>query len=394
MIKSKLNTIKLNNTKINSLIQEIIDFNPEEAFTNNENGNYEITAIYKKIIAFEIEKLLKIYHLEFPNLPYDKNRKLDISVYEGTHIDACYYNNTLGFSSGIKTGFKLLKAGKLDSTNIGYSIKKDGRVIFVENGLTEKLHTNFIDKKDGTPFIITEEELVENDFSDLTQMLYYYLNNSKYETFFFSVIPHECAHAFGFGGKLFEGLTENLTREVSVKYNLLNKPFSRQHLVKLFQKIEKVIGRDKLVEHSHIHTGNTERTAILSTLIDDKLQPDEKDLFKKLCDLYLERDLYASSLDDTLLHKVRLKELTMEEADKIFKGDEKLKAYKESEKVYFQLLEKYLDEYISQNSKKLFCLGETSITANLRDFEEVISFQENEINILNEILEKIREKNF
>lgn len=394
MIKSKVHIIKLNNTKINSLIQKIIDFNPEEAFTNSQNGNYEITAIYKKIIALENEKLLKLYHLEFPNLAYDKHRKLDISVYEGNHIDAHYINNAVGFSSGIKTEFEELKTGKLDSINIGYSIEEDGRVVFQENGLTEKIFTNFIDKKDGKPFIIKEEELIENDFNYLSEMLYYYLNDSKYETYLFSVIPHECAHAFGFGGKLFEGLTENIAREVSEKYNLLNKPFARQELVKLFQKIEKVLGRDELVKHSHISNRNTERTDILSTLIDDKLQPEEKDLFKKLCDLYIKRDLYASNLDDTLLHKVQSKELTIEEADKIFKGDESLRKYARLEETYFTLLNIYLDEYISKNPKKLFCLGKTSITAESKEFDDVIYFQEYEFNILNEMLEKIKEKYF
>lgn len=85
-----MDTIKKNNLKINALIQQILNENDEEAFKVNEKGNYEITDTYRKVIELEIEKILRIYHLEFSNLPYDTNRKLNISVYNGNHIDACY----------------------------------------------------------------------------------------------------------------------------------------------------------------------------------------------------------------------------------------------------------------------------------------------------------------
>lgn len=393
MRESKIDIIKQNNLKINSLIQEIINSNHEEAFKNDQNGNYEITDTYKEIIELEIEKIFKLYHLEFPNLPYDKNRKLNISVYEGIHIDACCEDNSLKFSSGIKTGFEKLKTGKLDSTNIGYSIENDGRVVFEENGLTEKISTNFIDKKDGRPFIIKKDELVENDFNHMSDILYYYLNDSKYEEAIFSFIPHELVHAFGFGGEIFEGLTENLTREVSAKYGLQNKPFARQDLVKFMQKIEKIIGRDKLVEHSHIFNKKEERTNIISNLIDDKLQSKEKDLFKTLCDTFKENSIYNNNLEKELLQKFKSNELTIEQAQKIVQEDENIKKYKELEGSCFEKLEIYLQEYIDKNPKKLFSLGDTNIKAKSKDFQDVISFQECEIDSLYQILERIKEKN-
>lgn len=133
-----MDTIKKNNLKINALIQQILNENDEEVFKVNEKGNYEITDTYRKVIELEIEKILRIYHLEFSNLPYDTNRKLNISVYNGNHIDACYQNNSLNYSYGIKSGFEELKQGKLYGDNIGYDINKDGKVTYDRNGLTKK----------------------------------------------------------------------------------------------------------------------------------------------------------------------------------------------------------------------------------------------------------------
>ena len=133
-----MDTIRKNNLKINALIQQILNKNNEEAFKVNEKGSYEISDTYRKVIELEIEKILRIYHLEFSNLPYDKNRKLNISVYNGSHIDACYQNNSLKYSYGIKAGFEQIKQGKLNGENIGYDINKDGKVTYDGNGITKK----------------------------------------------------------------------------------------------------------------------------------------------------------------------------------------------------------------------------------------------------------------
>lgn len=388
-----MDTIKKNNLKINALIQQILNENDEEAFKVNEKGNYEITDTYRKVIELEIEKILRIYHLEFSNLPYDTNRKLNISVYNGNHIDACYQNNSLNYSYGIKSGFEELKQGKLYGDNIGYDINKDGKVTYDRNGLTKKISTNLISKNDGKPFILTEDELIENDLNDMSHILYCYLNDSKYETELFYVMPHEMAHAFGFGGGVFEGLTENLSREVSAKYCLQNTPFVRQHLVKFMQKIEKIIGRDKLVENSHIFNETEERTDIISNLIDDKLQSDEKNLFKNFCDIFKEKTRYGDTLEKELLQKLKSGNLSMEQCQDILKKDENIKKYKELEESYFEKLNTSLDEYIDKNPESLFNLGETNVKGTNKDFQDVISFQETEITSLNEIVEEIKERN-
>lgn len=392
-MKNKLDEIRQNNLNINALIQEIINSSSEEAFKTNENGNHEITDTYRKVIELEIEKIFRTYHLEFPNLSYEKNRKLNICVYNGSHIDGCYNNNSLKYSYGIKTGFEKLKQGKIDGESIGYNINKDGKVTYDKDGLTKKISTNLVSKDDGKPFMITQDELIENDLNNMSNLLYYYLNDSKYEDELFNIMPHELTHAFGFGSGLFEGLTESLSREVSAKYGLRNFPCARKELVVFMQKIERTIGRDKLVENSHIFNGNEERTDIISDLIDDKLQVDEKNLFKNLCDTFKENEIYNNNLEKELLQKLKAGNITIEQCQTIFEKDENIKKYKELEGNYFNKLDTSLDEYINKNPNSLYPLGTTNIKGKSSDFEDVISFQENEINSLNEIIEEIKERN-
>lgn len=392
-MKNKLDEIRQNNLNINALIQEIINSSSEEAFKTNENGNHEITDTYRKVIELEIEKIFRTYHLEFPNLSYEKNRKLNICVYNGSHIDGCYNNNSLKYSYGIKTGFEKLKQGKIDGESIGYNINKDGKVTYDKDGLTKKISTNLVSKDDGKPFMITQDELIENDLNNMSNLLYYYLNDSKYEDELFNIMPHELTHAFGFGSGLFEGLTESLSREVSAKYGLRNFPCARKELVVFMQKIERTIGRDKLVENSHIFNETKERTDIISNLIDEKLQSDEKNLFKKFSDIFKENTKYNDNLEKELLQKLKSGNLTMEQCQDILKKDENIKKYKELEESYFEKLNTSLDEYIDKNHESLFNLGETNVKGTNKDFQDVISFQETEITSLNEIVEKIKERN-
>ena len=393
MSQSKVYTIKTQNQVINSLILEIINTNSEEAFFVNENGDYEITDTYKQMIELEMQKILKIYHLEFPNLPYETNRKLDVRIYKRNHIDGMFGDNALQFSSGIKSEFEKLRSGNLYGENIGYDIHDDGQITYNPNGQTKKLITNLIDKGDGTPYILKQGEEIEHDFTDETGDLYYYINDCKYETYLFSIMPHEMAHAFGFTGGVFEGLTETVSREVSNKYGLMNFPFARKNLVKLIQKVERIIGRDKLVEHAHKFGDTKERTDTISELIDEKICPRKPDTFKKYFDIYTEGKEYFDNLEDSLLKQLNSGLLTETEAFEIYDNDPYRPMYKKAQAKCSSDFDNEINTYIKNNPNALFQLGETNIEGTDKDFEDVISFQQSEINSLNRILERIKRQN-
>lgn len=392
MSQSKVYTIKSQNQVINSLILEIINTNSEEAFFVNENGDYEITDTYRHMIELEMQKILKIYHLEFPNLPYAKNRKLDIRIYKRSHIDGRFSNNALQFSSGIKSEFEKLRSGNLYGENIGYDIQDDGQVTYNPNGETKKMSTNLIDKGDGTPYILKQGEEIEHDFTDETGDLYYYINDCKYETYLFSIMPHEMAHAFGFTGGVFEGLTETVSREVSNKYGLMNFPFARKDLVELMQKVEKTIGRDKLVEHSHTFNGSKERVDKISKAIDEKINSDQKNCFEHFFDANTVYKEYDDKIEELIVARIEKGEITQEEGINILNADTTLPELTKNLFHHWGKLSDTLDTYIKQYPDALFKLGQTNIIGTDKDFEDVISFQQNEFNSLNRILEKIKEQ--
>lgn len=393
MSQSKVYTIKTQNQVINSLILEIINTNSEEAFFVNENGDYEITDTYKQMIELEMQKILKIYHLEFPNLPYETNRKLDVRIYKRNHIDGMFGDNALQFSSGIKSEFEKLRSGNLYGENIGYDIHDDGQITYNPNGQTKKLITNLIDKGDGTPYILKQGEEIEHDFTDETGDLYYYINDCKYETYLFSIMPHEMAHAFGFTGGVFEGLTETVSREVSNKYGLMNFPFARKDLVKLMQKIEKVIGRDTLVQYAHTYNEISERSDEISRAIDRVINPSPRDIFLHFFIANNAYEEYNAKVEDSIVARIKQGDITEDETYDILSSDSILTNLTQNFYTFRDKLSKMLDSYIKQNPHSLFKLGETNFVGSDKDFEDVISFQQSEIVNLQQILNIVKGSN-
>ena len=303
----KESIIKENNGIINELIQEIINNTNQEAIEYIDNDNFKINEIYKEIINLEIQKILKIYHLELPTLPDKRNSSIILKIYNGSHADAMYHDNALYLSYGTKKEFEHIKKGKIYNKELRYTIDPNGKVQYDKNGMYERINTNYVDDGSGKPYFITADETVENDLDDFADYLYYYLNNKKYEELFFDVLPHELGHAYGFGSGIFEGATENISREISSKYNLRNKPSARKNLVKLMQKIEKIIGRDKLVENINLSNSKNEKVDILSNLIDEKMQSTQRGLFKKYYYSSVQNNTYFSNFEQELLKKNKCK---------------------------------------------------------------------------------------
>lgn len=392
MSQSKVYTIKSQNQVINSLILEIINASHDEAFFVNENGDYEITDTYRHMIELEMQKMLKIYHLEFPNLPYVPSPNLTVNIYNGARIDA-YCKNGISYSLGIKSGFEELKKGSLYGKSIGYDILDDGQVTYNPNGQTKKMKTNLFNKEDGTPYILKKGQEIEHDFEHETGDLYYYLNDFKYEIELFSAIPHEMAHQFGFTSGIFEGLTENVAREVSNKYGLMNSPFARKDLVKLMQKIEKVIGRDTLVQYAHTYNENSERGDEISRAIDRVINPSQRDIFLHFFIANNAYEEYNAKIEDSIVARIKQGDITEDETYDILSSDSTLTNLTLNFFTFRDKLSEMLDSYIKQNPHSLFKLGETNFTGSDKDFEEVISFQQSEIVYLQQILNIVKGSN-
>lgn len=392
MSQSKVYTIKSQNQVINSLILEIITASHEEAFLVNENGDYTITDNYRQMIELEMQKILKIYHLEFPNLPYVPNPNLTVNIYDGARIDA-YCKNGISYSLGIKSGFEELKKGSLYGKSIGYDILDDGQVTYNPNGQTKKMKTNLFNKEDGTPYILKKGQEIEHDFERETGDLYYYLNDFKYEIELFSAIPHEMAHQFGFTSGIFEGLTENVAREISNKYGLMNSPFARKDLVKLMQKIEKVIGRDTLVQYAHTYNENSERGDEISRAIDRVINPSQRDVFLHFFIANNAYEKYNAKIEDSIVARIKQGDITEDETYDILSSDSTLTNLTLNFFTFRDKLSEMLDSYIKQNPHSLFKLGETNFTGSDKDFEEVISFQQSEIVYLQQILNIVKGSN-
>lgn len=312
MNSDSLNIINANNQKINNMIQQFISISSKTLFITDNEGNCALSPTYKKIIELEINKTFQIYHLEFPNLPFDSARKITAQAYQSDHPDAHYENYTEFFNTGLEN----------------------------------------------------PEEL-------------------------FYRISHETSHAFGFPGNIFEGLTESISRQVALKYGLLTHFDARQDLVELFQKIEKVIGRDNLA--SHTINNNPEDLDKLANILDNTL---DNNIFKNLYETFDESCNYLNTLEQSLLQKLNEGEMTHAEVRQVFQTDEKLRSLKNKK---YDLLDEFngsLDSYINTNPSKLYNIGETSFEGKPEDYERVISLQESEISTLEQILQNEKKLNF
>ena len=382
-------SIKQNNDIINSLIEKIIRETNEDCFVINDAGEKDFSPVFKNVIELEINKILKIYHLEMPNIP-----EFDVptlSVYDGNNPDGKYERDTneVMYCYAIKKMFESLKKGIFFGEQLGYEIDTNGKVTFDKNGEKEKTKVNLIDKKDGLPYIITEDERVENELDSNDEFLYYYLNDMKPEHLILATLPHELMHSMGFSSGIFEGLTENLTREIAKKYNITNFPSARKDLVKLMQSIEKIIGRDNLTQSANVRINIEEDIERISNEIDAVIESEQRGLLKHYYDIMQESEKYGQELEISLLKKLKAGEITNEQAVKAFSSDEKIKEYKEILGQEFDNLNQYLNEFILQNPDKLHSLGSSNADISEESINDILSFQQSEIYELSRIIDEI-----
>ena len=333
--------IKINNTKINSIIAKIIiELEKMKIPTIKfENDKPYISTIPKKILELESKKIYMIYKAEFIDLLNDKEfenyEKIKITSYLNDELDARGGGNEVTFSSGT--------AEFLSKLDIDYEIKED-----VLNNLSEA-------KK------------VENNFTINDYINNAVLNKKQDIDFFLDALPHELMHCFGFkGGQIFEGVTETFTREISRKYDIRSMPCAHPDETKLAQRIEKIIGRDNLSKYSYFPEGNV-NTITLSNCIDEKLKQKEKGMLIEYENINNEIfNIYINKLDRQPLKKL----------------------HEKSKKMYINLNSIY-DDFIDKNQDDIYKLGERN--ASLDDdksknqnkkLKEVLEFQNKELKFI------------
>lgn len=221
-IKNLEEKIRNENIIINNLIENLIDKIKVPGIERKEDGTYDISLPYKKIFDLEINKIVKIYQAE---LPYVKSnpQNIDLKVYKSKHVDGMFKNNAVYFSQKYMEFYDELK-----SENLKYDVNSEGRVKYNKDGKSEKISMDFIKQENSNNyFLLKENEFIENNLSDMDQDVFKFLNYTKYEKNMFDILPHELMHAFGYRGHNdYEGVTEELTREIAYKYALKKQSFS------------------------------------------------------------------------------------------------------------------------------------------------------------------------
>lgn len=333
--------IKINNTKINSIIAEIIiELEKNKIQTIKfENGKPYISSIPRKILELEVKKIYMIYKAEFVDLlsdeDFENQEKINITSYLSDELDARGGGNEVTFSSGA--------AEFLSKLDIDCEIKED------------KFKNLSESKK-------VENDLIVNDYINNAV-----LNKKQDIDFFLDALPHELMHCFGFkGGQIFEGVTETLTREIARKYDIRSMPCAHADETKLAQRIEKIIGRDNLSKYSYFPEGNV-NTIQLSNCIDEKLKLKEKGILIDYENVNNEIfDIYKNKLD-----RLPLKELN-----------------EKSKKMYINLNNIY-DEFIYKNKDDIYKLGDRNASladdkskAQNKKLKEVLEFQNKELEFI------------
>lgn len=328
------------------------------------DGTPTFKPFVKNILDIAANRIYKIYELEFFDFSKDNSKNINTILYDSNEIDAHASISTVSFSSGSNTFLKHLFKQKQYLT---FSFNKHNQIRYDLNGT----HASAL--KDGNEKyiiddFITENDFIENDLSLKDYFIYLYLKDSIDLNFFLDVLPHEISHCFGFEGGIYEGATETFNREVCHKYNITSFPFSHPEETKLFQKVEKVLGRDVIVETL---LSSTSTNHDISKLIDNKTSNPKTDnnWFERY--MFLEKKYFKICKKD--------------------KNSPELTDIKKSIDNIMNKLNSQLDYYIQNNPDKLFTLGETSPSLDIEHnrkklINSILEMQQDEINTLENIL--------
>lgn len=373
-----VNKIRDNNSQINVLISNIIEKMSENginAIAYNENNEPYINQPAKKILEMQMKNCFAIYSAEFIYLMSSNKEKLleqtEITACDEEGADAYGFLGEISFSAGTSAFFSNLSIG-----DIKYQIDNNGKIIYGTDGEDlKKIDVNLIGKK-GKPHLLEESEIVENSLSMYDYLYYAVMKDMKDLDFFLDVLPHEAMHVFGFNGGIFEGVTENFTRQIAQKYNIRSTCVAHSDETRLIQKVEKVIGRRKLATQAFDEEKEKKiDTTSISEALDEVLYSDKEEgkLFEKYC-----------QFENEFFNTIKQDDYDLELSESLYKNMQNAKEALESE----------LDKYIIENPEKLYLLGDdnTELSSEERayqniQFEKVISIQKEEIETLTQILQ-------
>ena len=209
--KDEINMVKKNNKQIEQLVQKYIEEYKQKGIPLEENEQA------KKLLKYKLGLCLEIYKVEFSGHECVGKQEVHFIKQKGAHPD-CYGN---------------------------------------ENGLTL---TTEKDKwlKETAPKMVEgiKEYSPDNKYvgsmDDIYNYVSYLVNENKTDLDWANdSIPHEAMHIFGvIGGNSFltEGITEELAREISEKYNLKMAPIGHSIEAEFVRKLESIVGRDAVIE--------------------------------------------------------------------------------------------------------------------------------------------------
>ncbi|MEG1141974.1 MAG: hypothetical protein RSE41_05970 [Clostridia bacterium] len=348
--------IKVNNLEINKRIMEVIANMSRQnisAVEQSDNGTFKFKEFTNEILEAELEKIILTYCGEYTYL-VDESKiesllQTKLKVYESDELDAHGYYGNVEFSSGTSKCLNGVFKEEKPSNDIDYisSIKQK-----------------------SFDYSLNRNSVVENNL-DVRD----YMEHAKHHQltdldFFLDCMPHELMHVFGFNGGMFEGVTESLTRQVASKYNIRCIPMGHKDETKFMQKIEKIIGTDKVIEYSYNEDKSSKDSNTnyrqISAELNGKLDS-EGSLFGQICDI--EKQYFSAMRSGA----------EKEELEQIF---QQLKSVT-------KLLNDNLDDYIDRNQNNLYNLGENNISEKASQdefrtkiYQRIIELQNREINML------------
>ena len=369
-MEKKVQEIVKKNSEINSLVSNF--FQKDIETVKCYNGKYFFNYPIDKIMDMEMKKILSIYLAEFSEYFTGEKEKevlaTNIKIYESDELDAHGYKGEIAFPSNANRFLERLYNDEIFP--ITFVQDENGRITYDEQGTYYKLDNVSCIGQNGQNCLILNKDVLENDVNFKDICVYAKLTNMKERDFFLRFMPHELMHSIGFGGGIFEGVTESLTREVCEKYNLTNFSFAHQEETYIFQQIEKIIGRDAIIQNCYLESYNSvEDVQRLNDLLASGMDIKEKEYtdFKKWA--YYDNKFFSSIKQG----------YNKEEQEKTYQN------YKEAS----NNLRENLNRYVSDNEQKLYRLGTNNVELSKEQvlqkqlaYDKVLKLQDIEIEYL------------